>query len=329
MTNTIAGLHHVTAIAGDPQTNLDFYTGVLGLRLVKITVNFDDPSSYHFYYGDATGQPGTIMTFFSWPNIPQGRLGVGQTGLVSLTIPQTSIDYWIERLGKNGVAVAGPLQRFNETVIQFTDPDGIALELVASSQTGESRDWPGCTTPTEYAIRGLHGVTVWESQQEVTANMLTEELGFRYLAAEGDTSRYVTGDGGPGSIIDIRVPSAIRRGSVALGSVHHIAWRTPSDALQQEWLQQLLAAHYSVSPIMDRQYFHSIYFRERGGVLFEIATDTPGFLTDEGFNDLGTNLKLPAWFEDQRAQIATSLLPIELGHTANYVDYPIVGERAE
>jgi len=315
MDTQILGIHHVTAIAGDPQRNLDFYTGLLGLRLVKLTVNYDDPGTYHLYYGDATGRPGTILTFFTWPDAPRGRLGTGQTAATALAIPRASLGYWVERLVQHGVAHEGPTVRFgtlDEETISFRDPDGLALELVAAPRAEERPGWEGGSVPAEHAIRGVHGVTLWEERPERTAALLTETLGFRRVAEEGGLVRYAAGAGGPGTFVDVRDAGNPRRGSVAVGTVHHVAYRTPTDEGQRAWLADLAGHGAHVSPIMDRQYFHSIYFREPGGVLFEIATDLPGFATDEPTERLGTGLRLPAWLESHRAELEAALPPARL-----------------
>jgi len=306
---SIAGLHHVTAIASDPQVNLDFYRGVLGLRLVKLTVNFDDPTSYHLYYGDGLGHPGTILTFFAWSGAARGRIGTGQTQTTAFTVAPDALPFWRERLTARGIAFEEPAPRFAEPVLRFTDPDGLSIELVA--QADARAGWVDGPVPAAAAIRGLHGVTLREAAGAPTARLLTATLGFRQVAADGALTRYATGDGGPGSVIDV-LTSDPARGAVAVGTVHHIAWRTPSDAEQGEWLAQLTSEGHPVSPIMDRQYFHSIYFREPGGVLFEIATDSPGFATDETPEHLGEHLKLPPWLEVARGDIEADLPKIVL-----------------
>lgn len=308
---TIAGLHHVTAIASDPQANLDFYRGVLGLRLVKLTVNFDDPTSYHFYYGDGLGHPGTILTFFAWPGGRRGKLGTGQTAATGFTITPEALPFWRERLTERGIAFNETAPRFDEQRLSFADPDGLTLELVAHPHAAERAGWVTGPLPGEAAIRGLHAVTLREAGGQPTQRLLTETLGFTKLGENGALTRYATGGGGPGSLIDVAV-SDPARGMVAVGTVHHVAWRTPDDAEQAAWLAQLTDEGHPVSPIMDRQYFHSIYFREPGGVLFEIATDPPGFATDETPEHLGEHLKLPPWLEVARADIEADLPKIVL-----------------
>jgi glyoxalase family protein len=310
--NVIAGLHHLTAIVGDPQENVDFYTRILGQRLVKRTVNFDDPGTYHLYYGDDIGTPGTIITFFPWPNAPQGRRGTGQIVDISFSIPATALDYWINHLSEHGIAITGPTSRFNERVISFLDPHGLSLELVAHEEAVPHSGWQQGPIPEEYAIRGFFGITLAETHQEHTATMLTDVLGFRLLQQEGNRFRYEVGPGGPSTRVDVLNLPDQPRGRIAVGTVHHAAWRTEDEAHQLDWRQHLLSRGNDVTPVQDRQYFHSIYFHEPGGALFEIATDPPGFSIDESVAELGTHLKLPRWLEAQRSQIEEILLPLQV-----------------
>ncbi len=312
MNTDILGIHHVTAIAGDPQRNIDFYTGVLGLRLVKLTVNFDDPGSYHLYYGDEQGHPGTLLTFFAWPGVPKGRQGTGQVTVTSFSIPQGSVDYWIERLSQQGVSSTGPASRFDETVLSLHDPDGLALELVAHPQAELRPAWKAGQVPAEHAIRGVHTVTLSEDGYERTAKLLTETMGFRLLGEENGVFRYAVGEQGPGAYVDVRCAPGLRRGHVAGGTVHHVAWRTPTDERELAWHGVLAGLDLNVTPVLDRKYFHSIYFREPGGILFEIATDLPGFAVDEPVGQLGTHLELPPWLEPQRKEIEQALPALRL-----------------
>ncbi len=309
---SIAGFHHLTAIVGDPQQNIDFYTRVLGQRLVKQTVNFDDPGTYHLYYGDEVGTPGTIITFFPWPDAPRGRRGTGQIVDISFAIPATALDYWIDRLARHDVAITGPISRFDEQVISFSDPHGLSLELVAERDGEMRKGWQKGPVPEAYAIRGFSSVTMAEAHQERTGAMLTDVLGFRFVQQEGNRFRYETGAGGPGARVDVLHVPDQPRGRIAVGTVHHVAWRTEDDAHQLAWREHLLAYGSNVTEVRDRQYFHSIYFHEPGGVLFEIATDAPGFAIDEPVEQLGTHLKLPPWLEAQRSQIENILLPIQV-----------------
>lgn len=303
----IMGIHHITAIAGDPQQNLDFYTRQLGLRLVKTTVNYDDPYTYHLYYGDEFGSPGTIITFFPYINGFPGRRGTGQSVATSFIVPAGALDYWVDRFSKADVPFQFPFIRFDEEVLTFTDPDGLQLELIA--QTGvESRPaWERGGVPVEHAIRGFHGSTFAEGDLERTHELLTKVMGFRFFHEAGNRFRYAIGEGDTTAWIDLLHEPDSSPGRVAVGSIHHIAWRTPDDNHQEAWLQRLQELSYRVSPVMDRQYFHSIYFREPGGVLFEIATDGPGMMTDEAPDELGSSLRLPAWHEPLREQIELRL----------------------
>ena len=311
-TPTIPGLHHLTAIAGEAQRNLDFYAGVLGLRLVKITVNFDDPGSYHLYYGDAQGSPGTILTFFPWAGAPRGMQGAGQVTATALAVPASAISFWHERLAAHGIPLQQSPERFGEPVLAFADPDGLPLELIGSSTARVAHFWAEGGVPEEAAIAGMHGVTLLERTAAATEALLTETLGFRRLGQEGERTRYAIGEGGVGATADLLVDPAAPRGRNAAGTVHHVAWRTPSDEQQLAWERLLSARRLGVTPVQDRQYFRSIYFREPGGVLFEIATDPPGFATDESVAELGTALRLPPWLESERARILRLLPPLRL-----------------
>ena len=308
----IEGLHHVTAIAGEPQANINFYTGVLGLRLVKLTVNFDDPTTYHLYYGDGQGHPGTIMTFFPWPGAYRGRIGTGQLTVTSFAVPEKSLPYWRERLLKRGVDFDEARSDFGEEMLFLRDPDGLQLELISSSEADPDRIWERGPIPTEYAVRGFHHVTLSENGYERTALLLSETLGFKQIAKEGNRFRYTVAKGAPSTMVDLVCAPEGQPGRVAVGTVHHVAWRTASNEEQARWRSALTKLEYDVTPIIDRQYFHSIYFREPGGVLFEIATDPPGFATDETVERLGTSLKLPPWLEKARPELRKLLARIEL-----------------
>jgi len=310
-----AGLHHITAIAGDPQRNLDFYTGVLGLRLVKLTVNFDDPGTYHFYYGDGVGNPGTILTFFPFLGSPKGRPGTGQASAIAFAIPKVSADYWTQRLTARGIMVSDRTARFDEQVIAFNDPDGLPLELIlrdVPAASDPAAQWVSNSVPAAHALRGFDQVTLSVIGYERTAHLLTDVMHFQPIGSENDRYRYTTGRGESGTIVDVLCQPEARRGTVAVGSVHHIAWRTPDDDQQAVWHTLLAEQQLNVTPVQDRQYFNSIYFREPGGVLFEIATDPPGFATDETVATLGTSLKLPQWLEAQRPLIERMLPPLRL-----------------
>jgi glyoxalase family protein len=307
MTTHTTGIHHLTAIAGDAQRNVEFYSRVLGLRLVKRTVNFDDPGTYHLYYGDESGTPGSILTFFPWPGAHRGRQGTGQAAVTALAILPFSLSFWIERLITHGVPFEGPMRRFDERVLSLKDPDGLALELVAHEGAARRGYWGGGPVPAEHAVRGLHTVTLWTDDLEPTARFLTGVLGFRAVGSEESRHRFTTGDGGPGTLVDVRAAPGFWRGLVGVGSVHHVAWRVPSDEAQQAARAEIARAGVGITPVLDRQYFHSVYFHEPGGVLFEIATDPPGFTVDEPLEALGETLKLPPWLEEQRPRIEAAL----------------------
>lgn len=305
------GIHHVTAIASDPQANVDFYTKVLGLRLVKQTVNFDAPHVWHLYYGDEKGSPASILTFFPWPGVMQGKEGAGLTTATAFSVPPESIGFWHERIKTLGLSTEGPSVRGDSEVLTLFDNDGMRLELVASP--GEARSgWDGVSDiPQEHAVRGLHEVTLSERNLDPTANMLTGFLGMELSAENPGAASFSMGEGGAGASVQV-VGGVMDRGLQAGGTVHHVAFRAPNLSTMEAWRQELLGRGVSVTEVMDRQYFKSIYFREPGGVLFEIATDEPGFDIDEPLLELGRKLKLPPWLEPSREQIQQSLPRIEV-----------------
>jgi catechol 2,3-dioxygenase-like lactoylglutathione lyase family enzyme len=312
MTADVHGIHHVTAIAGDPQTNVNFYVGLLGLRFVKKTVNFDAPNTYHFYYGDELGSPGTILTFFPWASYgPKGHPGTGQLTVISFSIPEHAAGYWAERLKRFNVDLTGPFTRRDEDVIVFHDPDGIELELV-SSASDKRPAWENGEIPPERAIRGFSGVLLSEESHERTASLLTTTLGFRPVWESDDRFRHESGEGGPGTRVDVLHQPGGKPGRMGIGAVHHVAWRTQNDETQRILRQELVRLGYNVSPVMDRKYFHSIYFEEPGRVLFEVATDPPGFAVDEPLKNLGTRLMLPPWLEKDRAALERALPQIRV-----------------
>jgi catechol 2,3-dioxygenase-like lactoylglutathione lyase family enzyme len=312
MKKQILEIRHITAIAGDPQTNLDFYTGVLGLRLVKLTVNFDDPGTYHLYYGDGVGHPGTILTFFPWPDAPQGRRGAGQVTQAAFAIPEHAVDFWAARLAEHGVAFKGPFDRFGEQVLSLSDPDGLGIELVGARVTGDDRAYAEGSVPLEFAIRGLHSATLTQTGHRRTAGLLTDTMGFKLVAQEGNRYRYAVDSGHAAHLVDVLRAPDERQGRVLVGTVHHIAWRTKDDEQQLAWRRELIRLGYGVSPVRDRIYFHSIYYGEPGGILFEIATDPPGFGVDESPEELGSRLVLPPWLEPERTELARVLPPLRL-----------------
>ena len=306
----VRGIHHVTAIASDPQRNLDFYVGLLGLRFVKRTVNFDDPHTYHFYFGDDVGNPGSIMTFFPWPRAFRGRQGTGQVAVTSFAVVPSALGFWIERLLKHGVKYEGPKQRaVGEQVIAFKDHDGLMLEIVSHESADARSAWdesPGISP--DDAIHGFHSVTLWEERGHETEGILTDVLGFRAAWEGQGTRRFVAGDSGAGTIVDVRTIGGFVSGQPGAGTVHHVAFRADNDNVQLTLRSQVMQAGYQPTPVIDRDYFHSVYFREPGGVLFEIATDPPGFAVDEPVEKLGEELKLPKQYEPYRSEIE-SVLP--------------------
>ncbi|HYF38181.1 MAG TPA: ring-cleaving dioxygenase [Gemmatimonadales bacterium] len=308
------GIHHVTAIAGDPQRNLDFYAGVLGLRLVKLTVNFDDPGSYHLYYGDEVGRPGTILTFFPWPHGMRGRQGAGQITTIALAIPPGALGFWIERLISQGITYRGPTRRFDEQVLAFSDPDGLPLELVATAAALAQEPWSDGPVSPEQAIRGVHGATIWEDGEAGTGTFLNQVLGMASVGEDEGLSRYAAEGSGPGLVVDLRRAGGFWRGTGGVGTVHHLAFRAAGDEEQLAKRSEIESRGFDITPVIDRQYFHSVYFREPGGVLFEIATDGPGFAIDEAVSELGSHLKLPPMYEPNRGRIELALPPLRLPH---------------
>jgi len=304
----MSGIHHVTAISGRADRNLDFYARTLGLRLVKKTVNFDDPGTYHLYYGDEAGQPGTILTFFPWAHAAPGNLGVGETQETAFRIPAAALGYWTHRFVEKGVTHALE-KRFGESVLTFRDADGMRFVLVgvpgAEKETAWNRD-----IPAEQAIRGFHGATLLVNDAAPTAAILTDALGFKEVARDGALARY-RGDAPLGAFIDLREAGDFPRGRQGRGSVHHIAFRAPDDATQAAMAKKLVTDHnMHVTDQKDRNYFRSVYFREPNGILFEIATDQPGFAVDEPASDLGRSLKLPRFLEPRRAELEAKLPPL-------------------
>jgi glyoxalase family protein len=309
MGKKITGLHHVTALTSDPQQNVDFYSGILGLRLVKKTINFDAPDVYHFYYGNEKGDPGTILTFFPFPGMVKGRKGKGQVTVTSFSIPANSAGYWTDRLSKFRIPVEGPFDRFmNESYIYFEDPDGLGLELVANG-CDKRQGFTYGHIPQEHAIKGFYGVTLVEENYERTARLLSDSMDHSLVEINSNRYRFASGQG----FVDIIHAPDAGRASGGSGTVHHVAFATPDDNTQQEIRERLLDGRIvNPTPVIDRQYFHSIYFREPGGVLFEAATSNIGFTLDETEEHLGENLKLPPWEEKNRSSIERLLAPVQL-----------------
>jgi glyoxalase family protein len=308
----MSGIHHVTAISGNASRNVDFYTRTLGLRLVKKTVNFDDPDTYHLYYGDEQGKPGTILTFFPWEHAAAGRNGDGLAEETAFRVPAESIGYWTHRLIEKGVPHKALEKRFGEPVLSFTDPDGMSLALVGVAGALNQQAWSFGGIPAEHAIRGFHGVTLMLEKAAPTGAILTGVFGFKETGREGHLVRYETSGDEPGSAMTIRETEGFLPGRMGRGSVHHIAFRATDDAQQAEMARQVRSDHrLAPTEQVDRNYFRSVYFREPGGILFEIATDQPGFAVDEPLATLGRDLKLPPSLESHRREIEAALPPIE------------------
>lgn len=306
----LLGLHHITAIAADPKVNLDFYTRVLGLRFVKKSVNQDDPGTYHLYYGDNVGSPGTALTFFPWMGLRRGRPGTGQAYATGFSVPAAALAFWQKRFADLRVATLPLETRFRETVLPFADPDGMRLELVFTAESDARVPAPSKDVPAEFAIRGFHSSTLALTSDTATAALLTGAMGYRLEKREGHRARYTTADGGPGTYVDLFTDPALPRGLNGAGTVHHIAFRVADDADHLAAHELLVAQGFHVSDVIDRAYFKSIYYREPAGVLFEIATDQPGFAIDESVETLGTKLSLPPRLEPHRAEIEKILPPL-------------------
>lgn len=319
------GIHHVTAIATDPQANVDFYLNAMGLRLVKTTVNFDDPGTYHLYYGNEAGSPGTVLTFFPWPDAPRGRAGTGQTTTIGFSVPEDALGWWDTHLTDLGVDHSSPERRLDEELISLRDPDGITLEIVAHAGAPEAPPWEEGPVAAAAAVRGFHSVALTQQELDPTHGMMTDRLSFRVVDEGEGRVRYEAGVGGPGTIVDVIAAPGGPRGLTAAGTVHHVAFRAPDLATEMDWRGELLDQGVTVTEMRDRQYFKSIYFREPGGVLFEIATDEPGFTADEPLLELGRALKLPPWLEPDREQIQQVLPQLKIPA----VNYPGLGTEAQ
>jgi glyoxalase family protein len=312
MDNSILGIHHITAIAGDAQRNYDFYTKVLGLRLVKKTVNFDDPGTYHFYFGNETGTPGTILTFFPWARVKQGTNGTGMATHIGYSVPVGSLDFWNDRLEQNRVHHEEPAEKFGEQYLSFTDPDGLQINLVVPANNDNRTPWVTSEIKSDVAIKGFHSITLTLKEVQPTADILTEVFGYRLLKQEGNVYRYITDAIENAAIVDIlEIPNGVP-GVVAGGTNHHVAFRVKNEAIQMQIREKIVARGLYITEKIDRNYFYSLYFREPGGVLFEIATDNPGFSIDEPVNELGTHLKLPPQYEAERVTIEQVLPKLEV-----------------
>lgn len=317
MSKLITGIHHITALAADAQENINFYTGLLGLRLVKKTVNFDAPEVYHFYYGNETGTPGSILTFFPYQGLTRGRHGKGMLNTTTFSVPLSSLDYWLGRLKKFGVDHKDPVERFpGEVTVYFEDRDGLGLELVFSNKD----DRPGFTygqIPIEHSVRGFYSAEIWLEGYEKTAGLLTEQLDHVMIAEKGNRFRFAAADK-PGNYVDLLCSPDSLKGLGGAGTVHHIAFATADHQSQEEVRIKIAQRMLNPTPILDRTYFTSIYFREPGGVLFEVATSGPGFLIDENQDALGETLKLPEQYEPYRQRIEKGVVPVNLRNWENY-----------
>lgn len=303
-----AGIHHITAIVGHPQENVDFYAGVLGLRMVKKTINFDDPGTYHLYFGDDGANPGTIITFFPWPNAFQGKIGAGQVGVTSYLVPTGALAFWEDRFNKFNIAFTKE-ERFGESYLLFEDPHGLQLELV-EREGGKPNTWEFSGITPEVAIKGFGGATLLSTRPEQTAKTLEDVMGLEKAGEEDDLMRFRS-HGDIGNVIDVKV-TPLGRGEMGVGTVHHIAWRAEDDRDHLDWQEHVRNQGHNVTEIKDRNYFNALYFKEPGEILFEIATDPPGFAHDETPETMGQNLMLPEQYESRREQLTKSLIPVEV-----------------
>jgi glyoxalase family protein len=318
----ITGIHHITAISGDAQENVDFYAGVLGMRLVKKSVNQDDPGTYHLFYADAEGHPGTDLTFFPFQNSPPGRLGHGLGVEIALAIRHDAIDYWRDRLAAHGVGIGGVETRRGETALMFVDPHGQHLALVATRAEREFTPWDRSPVPADRQILGLHAVRAWEREIELTASFLRDVLDFIDFGEENGWHRFGVGDGGSGKHIELRQRADVNRGAWGVGTMHHVAWRVADESVELRIRQRIAEAHRRPTEVIDRFWFKSVYFLEPGGVLFELATEGPGFTADEELDHLGERLVLPPWLEAQRAKIEAGRKPLDRSPAETSAEYP-------
>ena len=309
MEEKILVLHHITAIAGDAQRNFDFYTKVLGLRLVKKTVNFDDPGTYHFYYGDEQGTPGTILTFFPWTRVRKGVNGIGMATEIGYSVPAGSLGFWKDRFTVLGVSHGEIIENMGEQSLPFNDPDGLQLTLIEPAKPDSRKPWETTEIKAGNATRGFHNVTLTVKKSEPTAKILTDIFGYRLLKQEGNIYRFITDEIAEAGIVDIIESPDGKPGVNAGGTNHHVAFRVKNEAILMAFREKVESKGLHITPKIDRNYFFSLYFREPGGVLFEIATDNPGFAADETVEELGTHLKLPSQYESQRAMIE-KILPV-------------------
>lgn len=309
MEDKILGIHHITAIAGEAQRNYDFYSKTLGLRLVKKTVNFDDPGTYHFYYGNETGTPGTILTFFPWTHVKRGATGTGMATEIGYSVPAGSLDFWSKRFEEKKVKFDQPLERFGEMVLPFQDPDGLKLNLIVAAKEDTRKAWEAGDIKSDTATKGFHSITLTLRDMKPTAEILTDIFGYKLLQQEGNFYRFVTDAIENAAIVDIVEEPNGKPGIVAGGTNHHVAFRVKNEEVLMAFREKVAARGLNITPKIDRNYFFSLYFREPGAVLFEIATDNPGFDVDEAVNELGSHLKLPPQYEPQRSRIE-GILPV-------------------
>ena len=311
MEKALNGIHHITAMASDPQANYDFYTQTLGMRFIKKTVNFDVPDVYHLYYADEVGTPGTVLTFFPFLDARRGKRGTGEITVISFSVPSNSLQYWMERFANRGIDFDGPQNKFGYEYIGLFDPDGMKIEIVADPNVNSIVGWHNGEVPPEYSIRKFFGTTFYLRDSKPTEDLLLGVMGAKFVSSEGRIKRHSLGKNASLAFVDIIEDANAPRAIGGAGTVHHMAWRTANDDEQLNWRKRLLESGFYPTEVVDRNYFHSIYFREPGGILFEIATDQPGFMVDESFENLGTDLKLPAWHEPKRKFIEQILIPLK------------------
>lgn len=311
MENFLNGIHHITAMASNPQSNYDFYIKILGMRFIKKTVNFDAPDVYHLYYADEVGTPGTVLTFFPFPDARRGKRGSGEITTISFSVPGESLGYWMDRFADLDIHFDGPRNKFGYDYLSLLDPDGMKIEIVADKNMSSMMGWFNGEIPAEHSIRKFYGTVLYLSNTRATEELLTEVMGAKLITLENKIKRFSLGKDESAAYIDLVADDDAPAAIGGAGSVHHIAWRTANDEEQLNWREKLIDHGYSPTEVVDRNYFHSIYFREPGGILFEIATDLPGFMVDESFENLGTELKLPIWYEPKRKLIEQVLIPLK------------------
>ncbi|MFN2542139.1 MAG: ring-cleaving dioxygenase [Chthoniobacterales bacterium] len=311
----LRGIHHITAIATDPQPNLDFYTCALGLRFIKRTINFDDSSTYHLYFGDRTGRPGTAITFFPWPGARRGSRGTGQVVATSFAIAQRALEYWKARFNEQRVLWEQTSTRFGDEILRIADSDGLLIELITSPRLDNVDLGYTSEVPREFVVHGFHAPTL-EMRQLAASEKLLQLLGFELLSSEDGRRRFAVDGETTSGKIDIVERADGNFGMNSAGTVHHIAFRCADEDEQLEWRKRIVDLGLHVTPVIDRFYFHSIYFREPNGILFEIATDGPGFTVDEEVEHLGERLQLPPQYEPHRTEIERSLPPLSVHRPA-------------